>query len=225
MSVRVSRLNIIRAIRDIRRTASRQRKRRWLFVGAAAAVLGAVWTIGAMPSNEPFGLLLGPTLLLAGLAPALGRVTHARTSFSVIAALVVVWGAVVFAVFPKSAEGASIMMYVAQGIVMTAGGVSLATLQLDRVGRGLRRFGGRALSLRLGLAYPLARPSRTGLTVSMYALVVFILTFITAISYMIDRQVTTASAERLRRRPGVREVERCESDQHRRSLANSRRYG
>ena len=102
-----------------------------------------------MPSNEPFGLLLGPTLLLAGLAPALGRVIHARTSFSVIAALVVVWGAVVFAVFPKSAEGASIMMYVAQGIVMTAGGVSLATLQLDRVGRGIRRFGGRALSLRL----------------------------------------------------------------------------
>ena len=193
MSVRVSRLNIIRAIRDIAEPPG-QRKRRWLFVGAAAAVLGAVWTIGAIPSNEPFGLLLGPTLLLAGLAPALGRVIPARTAFSVIAALVVVWGAVVFAVFPKSAEGASIMMYVAQGIVMTAGGVTLATLQLDRVGRGLRRFGGRALSLRLGLAYPLARPSRTGLTVSMYALVVFILTFITAISYMIDRQVTTASA-------------------------------
>jgi putative ABC transport system permease protein len=194
MSVRVSRLNIIRAIRDIAEPPAR-RKRRWLFVGAAAALLGGIWTVGAIPANEPFGLLLGPTLLLAGLVPALGRVMRARTSFSAIAALVVTWGAVVFALFPKSAEGASIMMYVAQGIVMTAGGVALATLQLDRVGKGLRRFGGRALALRLGLAYPLARPSRTGLTVSMYALVVFILTFITAISYMIDRQVTAASAD------------------------------
>ena len=51
------------------------------------------------------------------------------------------------------------MMYVAQGIVMTAGGVALIILQQDRIGRGLRRFGGKALSLRLGLAYPLARRS------------------------------------------------------------------
>ncbi len=120
-----------------------------------------------MPSNEPFGLLLGPTLLLAGLAPALGRVTRARTSFSVIAALVVVWGAVVFAVFPKSAEGASIMMYVAQGMVMTTGGVALVTLQQDHLIGTLRRFGRRALAFRLGLAYPLARRGRTGLTVAM----------------------------------------------------------
>ncbi len=193
MSARVSRLNIIRAIRDIAEPPPR-RKRRWLFVGAAAALVGAAWTVTAMPSNEPFGLLLGPTLLLAGLAPALGRIAPARTASSVIAALAVTWGAVVFAVFPKSAEGASIMMYVVQGIVMTAGGVALATLQMDRIGSAVRRFGGRALALRLGLAYPLARRSRTGLTVAMYALVVFILTFITSISYMIDRQVSTASA-------------------------------
>jgi hypothetical protein len=51
------------------------------------------------------------------------------------------------------------------------------------------------LSLRLGLAYPLARRGRTGLTVAMYALVVFILTFITSISFMIDKQVDTATAD------------------------------
>jgi putative ABC transport system permease protein len=193
MSVRVSRLNIIRAIRDIPEPPPRQ-TRRWLYIGAVAAMLGALWSVSAMASEEPFGLLLGPTLMLAGLAPALGRVFRARTVMSVIAGLVVAWGAVVFAVFPKSAEGASIMMYVAQGIVMTAGGVTFVTLQQDRLTQVLRRFGGRLLSLRLGLAYPLARRGRTGLTVAMYALVVFILTFITSISFMIDKQVGTASA-------------------------------
>lgn len=193
MSIRVSRLNIIRAIRDIAEPPA-TRKGRWLYAGGASAVLGSVWTVTAIPSNEPFGLLLGPTLLLVGLTPALRRLFAARTCSSVIAALIVVWGALVFALFPKSAEGASIMMYVAQGIVMTGGGVALMTLQQDRIGKALRRLGGRALSLRLGLSYPLARSSRTGLTVAMYALVVFILTFITSISYMIDKQVTTASA-------------------------------
>ena len=179
MSIRVSRLNIIRAIRDIAEPPATQR-RRWLYLGGTGAVLGALWTVAAMPSDEPFGLLLGPTLLLVGLAPGLRRLFAARTSSSVIA--------------PQATTSAAIMMYVAQGIVMTGGGVALMTLQQDRIGKALRRFGGRALSLRLGLAYPLARSSRTGLTVAMYALVVFILTFITSISYMIDKQVTTASA-------------------------------
>jgi putative ABC transport system permease protein len=165
-----------------------------LYAGAVAVLLGVIWTISAAPAAEPFGVLLGPTFVLVGLVPALGRIAPSRSSNSAVAALVVGWSAVVFAVFPASAEGASIMMYVAQGIVMTAGGVALIILQQDRIGRGLRRFGGKALSLRLGLAYPLARRSRTGLTVAMYALVVFILTFITSIAYMIDREVSTASA-------------------------------
>jgi putative ABC transport system permease protein len=193
LSVRVSRLNIIRAIRDIAEPPA-GRKRRWLYFGLAAAALGGLWTATATASQEPFGLLLGPTLLIAGLAPALGRIVPGRAATSVVAALAVVWGAVVFAIFPDSAEGASIMMYVAQGVVMTAGGVAFVTLQQDRLASALRRFGARVLSLRLGLAYPLARRGRTGLTVAMYALVVFILTFITSISFMIDEQVSTASA-------------------------------
>jgi putative ABC transport system permease protein len=47
--------------------------------------------------------------------------------------------------------------------------------------------------LRLGLAYPLVRRSRTGLTIAMYALVVFILTFITSLAHMIDSEVDTAT--------------------------------
>ena len=194
MSIRVSRLNIIRAIRDIAEPPPRRRKR-WLYAGFAGVALGALWTVSAMASKEPFGLLLGPTLLFIGLAPFLTRVAPARTATSVLAAATVIWGALVFALFPDSAEGASIMMYVAQGIVMTAGGVAFATLQLDHLSSALHRFGSRLLALRLGLAYPLARRGRTGLTVSMYALVVFILTFITSISFMIDKQVSTAAAD------------------------------
>jgi putative ABC transport system permease protein len=193
MSIRVSRLNIIRAIRDIPEPPPR-RRRRWLYAGLVCIALGALWTVSATASEEAFGLLLGPTLVLVGLAPALSRIAPVRVTASVLAAATVAWGGVVFALFPKSAEGASIMMYVAQGIVMTAGGVAFVTLQQDRVTTALRRFGGRVLALRLGLAYPLARRGRTGLTVSMYALVVFILTFITSISFMIDRQVSTATA-------------------------------
>jgi putative ABC transport system permease protein len=193
MSIRVSRLNIIRAIRDIPEPPTRRRKR-WLYAGLACAALGGLWTVTAAASQEAFGLLLGPTLVFVGVAPVLSRIAPPRLAASALAAATVLWGGLVFALFPKSAEGASIMMYVAQGMVMTAGGVAFVTLQQHRLTTALRRFGGRVLALRLGLAYPLARRGRTGLTVSMYALVVFILTFITSISFMIDKQVSTATA-------------------------------
>src|SRR5262249_21714175 len=163
MSIRVSRLNIIRAIRDIAEPPPRRRKR-WLYLGVAAMSLGGVWTVSAAASKEPFGLLLGPTLVLIGLAPAMTRLAPARMAASALSAVIVAWGALVFALFPQAAEGASIMVYVAQGIVMTAGGVALVTLQQDRLSATLHRFGGRVLALRLGLAYPLARRGRTGLT-------------------------------------------------------------
>jgi putative ABC transport system permease protein len=112
MSIRVSRLNIIRAIRDLAEPPPR-RKRRWLYLGAGGSILGAAWTVSAAASQEPFGLLLGPALLLIGLAPALGRLAPSRTVTTVLAGLIVAWGAVVFAVVPSSVEGAPIMLYVA----------------------------------------------------------------------------------------------------------------
>jgi putative ABC transport system permease protein len=192
-SARVSRLNIIRAIREIPEPPPR-RKRRWVVLGGLTAALGLVWTVGALGTEEPFGLLLGPTLLLFGLAPGLSRVASARRAVSSLAAVAIAWTSVALALFPNAAEGAPIMIYIVQGIVLVGAAVVLAALQQEKIGTALKRLGVQALAFRLGLAYPLARRSRTALTVSMYALVVFILTFISAISHMIDAHAEHAKA-------------------------------
>ena len=193
-SARVSRLNIIRAIREIPEPPPR-RKRRWLVIGTAGAALGLLWTMAAAGSSEPFGLLLGPTLLFFGAAPLLSRAWATRSAVSLLSALTAGWGAVALAVFPKTAEGAPVTIYVVQGLVLVSAAVVFAALQQERVGTAVKRAGAQALALRLGLAYPLARRSRTALTVSMYALVVFILTFITTISHMIDASAVQAKAD------------------------------
>jgi putative ABC transport system permease protein len=193
-SIQVSRLNIIRAIRDLEEPPRRQGRLLWAGSGCVLALLGAVATVQAAAGSDGFGLLLGPTLVVIGLAPLAARFLPAHTVNTVAALLVVVWGATLFGLVPSSTEGASVMLYVVQGIVLTAAAVVLLSLQQDRVSRALRLVtGGRSLSLRLGLAYPLARRSRTGLTIAMYALVVFILTFITSLAHMIDQQVATAT--------------------------------
>jgi putative ABC transport system permease protein len=193
-SLRVSRLNIIRAIRDLAEPPPRGRRAGWLVAGALVAAGGVALTLQGWTSKDGFALLLGPTLAVVGLAPLGARLLPSSTSHSVGALLVVVWGASLFALVPDSTKGASVMLYVLQGIVLTTAAVTLVSLQQERLSRALRFVtGGRSLSLRLGLAYPLARRSRTGLTIAMYALVVFILTFITSLAHMIDSEVDTAT--------------------------------
>ena len=193
-SLRVSRLNIIRAIRDLAEPPPRRRRATWVVAGALVAAAGVAITLQGWSSRDGFALLLGPTLAVVGLAPLGARLFRPSTVHSVAALLVVVWGASLFALVPASTKGASVMLYVVQGIVLTTAAVTLVSFQQERLSRALRFVtGGRSLSLRLGLAYPLARRSRTGLTIAMYALVVFILTVITSLAHMIDSEVATAT--------------------------------
>src|SRR6476646_4242248 len=195
MSVRVSRLNIIRAIRDIPEPTRPSARGRWLVAGGLAIAAGAAWAVQAFSSHDAFGELLGPVLVVLGCAPYLGRVVAARHVNSALALLVVGWGVTALALDETATEGASIMLYVAQGVTLTAAAVTFVSFQQERLNAFLRWLtGGRSLALRLGLAYPLARRSRTAMTVAMYALVIFILVFITTLASMIDAQVATATA-------------------------------
>jgi putative ABC transport system permease protein len=194
-SLRVSRLNIIRAIRDLAEPPPKG-PRTWRLVAAGlAAAAGVAMTVAAVPGREGFGLLLGPALAVVGLAPFAARLVGGRVVHSVAALAVVVWAASLFALVPATTKGADIMLYVVQGVVLTAAAVTLVSFEQERLSGLLRRLTGRrSLSLRLGLAYPLARRSRTGLTIAMYALVVFILTFITSLAHMIEGEIDTATA-------------------------------
>jgi putative ABC transport system permease protein len=194
-SLRVSRLNIIRAIRDIPEPPP-SKQRAWRLVAAAlAAAAGVALTVASAPSSDGFGLLLGPSLTVVCLTPFAARLIGGQAARTAAAMLVVAWGASLFALLPETTKGADMMLYVVQGVVLTAAAVALVSLQQERLSRLLRlATGRRSLSLRLGLAYPLARRSRTGLTIAMYALVVFILTFITSLAHMIESEIDTATA-------------------------------
>ena len=189
-SVRVARLNIIRAIRDLPEPGVRRVKLRWLLAGALTTLLGLFWAAQAFPEDQDMGLLLAPVMIVAGLVPLLARLLTPKTALGLGAVATLVWEVLVFGLYSDSFEGSGIAVFVVQGIVLTAAAVLLVSLLQERIGSLLRVLRvGRRLSLRLGLAYPLARRSRTGMTVAMYALVVFILTFITTLSFLIHRQV------------------------------------
>ncbi len=187
-SARVSRINIMRAIRDLPEPAVATR-RRWTAVLAAVVAVGA-GALGAVAiiAEEPFGALGYPTLAALTLALALSRVLPRRAVVSIAALGTLVWG-LVFAQ-ALGLEGGEIFLFVLQGAILTFAAVALLSQNQETVGGLLRRLaGGGSLTARLGLAYPLARRFRTGMTLAMYSLVVFTLVFIAVLSQVFSDQV------------------------------------
>jgi putative ABC transport system permease protein len=192
-SVRISRVNIIRALRDLPEPAVPTR--RWWTAGLAALVAAAAGAgaAAAIAFGQPFGALALPPLALLALAVLGARFLSRRAVVSAVAVLVLAW-ALVYDQVLDLADG-DIFLFVLQGVILTFAAVALLTQNQETVGAVVRRLGGgSSLTTRLGLAYPLARRFRTGMTLAMYSLVVFTLTFIAVLSQVFAAQVDGLTA-------------------------------
>ncbi|HEX5365534.1 MAG TPA: FtsX-like permease family protein [Acidimicrobiales bacterium] len=199
-SMRSARLNVIRAIRGLPDPPAPPR---WWLVPAAlgAAAVGAAWSLAAIAVDGVYGVLLGPLVVFAGVAVAVtagsgGRLRRQAVSGGAVAALA--WATVALRLtLDRMAADPDVNVFVIQGVALTAAAVLLVSEQQDRlvglVGHLAR--GRRWLHVRIGLAHPAAGRLRSGLTVAMYALVVFTLTFVTVLAGVFDHQLDAASTE------------------------------
>jgi putative ABC transport system permease protein len=195
-SLFISRLNVIRAIRDLPEPSTTRPRLRSLVAGALAVAAGGAWSASGVPADEPFATLAGPVVILAGAAALLVRVAPRRVVISLASAGALAWAVSAFGLLPDAFDGADIAVFVVQGVVLTAAAVALVSYNQEAVATALRRLGGgRSMSLRLGLAYPLARRFRTGMILAMYSLVVFTLVFIIVLSDLFAGQIDQFTAD------------------------------
>ena len=194
-SVRVSRLNVIAAIRDLPTTTYRRARRRWAIVGIFLSVLGLLVTALGASSSSAAGVIVGPVLILVGVGPILARRFPVRPVTAAISALVIVWGAVFIPVLGALDIDIEIAVFLLQGLIMAGAAVTLLTSYHGVVGRWLAHFSSDSLSVRLGLAYPIARRFRTGMTLAMIAVVVLTLVYLSVISFMFGNQADEITAD------------------------------
>ena len=190
-AIAISRLNVIRAIRDLPEPDADRPGARTLVAGALAVVAGLGMFRAGLASDAGIPVLLGPGLVALGIVPLLRRFLPARALVSVAAVAVLAWATAAFDVLADAFRDDDISVFVVQGVMLTAAAVALVSQNQDLISAVVRRAGGgsRSMALRLGLAYPLARRFRTAMTLTMYALVVFTLTFITTFSHLFGGQI------------------------------------
>ncbi len=174
-SVRITKLNIVAALKDLPDVIGAEQRRRTLWFGLAAMALGA--GLFAAFNSTPFVAMIAPVILIVGAIPVLGRFLPARPVTIVLSAVAIGWPAMVLGLMPDTMNDPDISIFLLQGILM----VGLATVLVAAL-RPLwlaiaGAVSGGGVAMRLGLAHPLARPARTALLVAMYSLVIFTVTF------------------------------------------------
>jgi putative ABC transport system permease protein len=184
-SARISRLNVIAAIRDLPDAMRSHRWRPANVLGIAGSALGAVLLLVGLVASVPVLTIAGPSLACFAAMSLTSRVAP-RAAIPVLASVALIWPVLAFTVAPDAMRGASIPVFVLQGVILVAAAVTILSRAdgawgrfsylVGRSGTGIAATAG--LPMRLGLAYPLARRFRTSLLLGMYALVMFTLTFL-----------------------------------------------
>jgi putative ABC transport system permease protein len=196
-SVRISRINVIRAIRDLPQPTGGKVGLRWIIIGSAVAAGAATWfiaTLGDMTAWAP--ALLGPPLIGFGLVPLVGRLFGRRNAVLAASTAALAWGVLGNGILGgQIGETGDLTAFVFQGVLLVFSAVVLLTQLQENLEGAIRRVAAGRLSLRLGLAYPLARRVRTGLTLGMYSLVIFTLVMVGVLSNVFAGQVDRTTKE------------------------------
>jgi len=198
---RLSRFNIIAAVRDLPEHVTEHASRRFAYAGAAVGVLTLLAAIASRGNPSIMSLLLA-VAVIAFSVPLSRRVPSraAYTAGALVALVVVLWN---LGGQPAGDGGIETFAagFIGAGVVIVFAGVLIVIANSDYVSAGLARLMAASRSLRpaakVSAAYPLYRRFRTGSTVAMFGLVLFtivVLSIFTGIfSSDIDEQLRDQS--------------------------------
>ncbi len=198
-SWRVSKLNIIRAIRNIPEPPRGVRTYTALLVaGVALIVIGTLLFESSFAAKSAVEALVGPSVVIIGTGLILSRFLRNRYAFTITGiALLVQWGVPSFSwnnsIIQTYTYGPE--LYFSGGILMVLGGVLLVMYNTDVTVKILHLFyqGRKTLTpiFKTALAYPENKRFRTAATVAMFALVIFTVSVIASLTAEQNAALTT----------------------------------
>ncbi len=186
-SGRISRLNIVRAIRNLPEPVLAQMTWGQIVLGVTLLGLGLfVVAYGFSLESQAF-FTAGIGLVVIGIAQLLHKALGSRRVFTAAGLFLVVWNILPIQIFPL--VGSGIDLFIIIGVMMIAGGVLLVVSNNDLILGFLSKTIGRRRKLqpvlRTAIAYPMARKGRTGLTLAIFALIIFTIVVMASIQSLV----------------------------------------
>ena len=189
-SWRVSRLNIIRAIRDIPEPESKRGSVKGWILAAATPIAGALMFWQGFRIENMALYMLGSSLVIVGIALVARRLrVPDRVAFTAAGTGLLVWWLLPASFFDGiTPDGMSqgMEMFFMSGIMIVIGAVWVLIYNADVLLAGIVAVFGRIKGLppvlKTAVKYPMQSRVRTGMTLAMFSLVVFtivVMAFIT----------------------------------------------
>jgi len=195
-SRRASRLNIIRAIRRIPEPRGERAETKDLVLGAAMSVFGILFIAYAAANDHGASWLAGPTLVFLGLAVIAYRWLPIRGTITAGGLATIAW---IFNPYPlpfvQMEDSTGMNMFISSGVCLVLAGTLVVlfnsqifvSLMQKTVGR---RKANRAV-MKTAIAYPMSSKFKTGMTLGMFALIIFTVTVVAMIAAMQQDSVDT----------------------------------
>ncbi|TLZ46495.1 MAG: FtsX-like permease family protein [Methanobacteriota archaeon] len=193
-SLRVSKLNIVRAIRDIPEPVARRSTRRQVALGAGLAALGVIATLAALATRNLHLQDLGPSASVLGLAILTMRVVPPRVVFTGAGVVILAWVLSPWKFFGTAS--ADITLFIVLGLLLILGGLLIVLFNSDTVlALATRVVRGRTWRpvVRTAIAYPMNKKFRTGVTLASIALVMFTIATMSCIQAIVGSSITQTS--------------------------------
>ncbi|MFI5034116.1 MAG: ABC transporter permease [Reyranellales bacterium] len=197
-SWRVSRLNIVAAIRDTEEPVRRKAGRKSLIWGIIMVIVGALLALSGLSGKQAAPFYGGAMLIVFGLALILRRFgVPERGVFTAVGLFVLAWWCVPFSVHDRlwgKLQG-GIEMFFFSGIALVTGAVLLIVFNTDLLLKFVtwlgKPFGRYAPAFKTGVAYPLANRGRTGMTLAMFGLIIFALVVMSVLNTTFGKAFTS----------------------------------
>jgi putative ABC transport system permease protein len=180
---RVSRLNIVSAIRDIPESDVATRHRRWWRLPALGLVLGAVMAVSGVASHVYLPWMVGVSIVVLAAVPLLKRWgVNERLVYTVAGVFLIAFWLLPLSTFDHvfgHEMSKDFSVWVACGLIIVVAATWLITYNADVLLGIAWRLASPFRSLRpiarMAVAYPLKSRFRSGVTMAMFMLVVFTL--------------------------------------------------
>lgn len=177
---RVSRMNIVTAIRNLPEPPHERRRRRTWIPALLGIALGLLLAVSGVSARDAVPLGLGVSLVILSLVPLLrllgvpDRVTHTGAGLALV-----LWFVLPFSRWLFGEMKVNFSIFLLGGLMIVVGATWTimynADVLLGAIGATVGRIKSLAPVLRMAMAYPLRSLFRTSVTLAMFTLVVFTL--------------------------------------------------
>ncbi|UCH88615.1 MAG: FtsX-like permease family protein [Thermoplasmata archaeon] len=188
-STRISKLNIIRAIRRIPEPRPPRAKKRVIYSGIIVVIIGLFLISMAFSTEDGGYYLAGLPLVILGFSIIAHKWVSIRAAMTAAGLVILffMFGPIEFS-FMEDWDFSGMTSFVFSGVFSVLGAILVVMFNSNILLNGLQKIFGRGKStravLKTAISYPMDNKFKTGMTLGMFALIIFTVTVIAMIASM-----------------------------------------